>query len=106
MTKLTKTIKELTGEDAIDMFGGDVENIVEEINNPMVSAPVELKCQCDSLAQVEQEREHLYSDEEKSGMNHKPNKCKGTNNIKKYRRGDKELYLCSCCDLFEDIKIS
>ena len=31
MTKLTKIIKELTGEDAIDMFGGDAENIVEEM---------------------------------------------------------------------------
>ena len=34
MTKLTKTIKELTGEDAIDIFGGDAENIVEELNAP------------------------------------------------------------------------
>ena len=29
MNRLTKTIKELTGEDAVDMFGGDAEN--EEI---------------------------------------------------------------------------
>ena len=26
------TFKELTGEDAVDMFGGDAENIVEELN--------------------------------------------------------------------------
>ena len=32
MSKLTKQIKELTGEDAVDIFGGDAENIVEELN--------------------------------------------------------------------------
>ena len=102
MNELTKTIKELTGEDAIDMFGGDVENIVEEMNNPMVSAPAELKCQCDILSQVEQEREHLYSEEEKVAMNHEPNKCKGTYGLKKYKRKGKELWLCSACNLFGD----
>ena len=30
--KLTKIIKELTGEDAVDIFGGDAENIVKELN--------------------------------------------------------------------------
>ena len=64
-----------------------------------------IKCECPEEGAVPLEREHKYSKEEKSGMNHKPNKCKGTNNIKKYRRGDKELYLCSCCNLFEDIEI-
>jgi len=32
MSKLTEQIKELTGEDAVDIFGGDAENIVEELN--------------------------------------------------------------------------
>ena len=34
MKKEIKTIKELTGEDAVDIFGGDAENIVEELNEP------------------------------------------------------------------------
>lgn len=34
MSELTKTIKELTGEDAVDIFGGDAENIIEELNEP------------------------------------------------------------------------
>jgi hypothetical protein len=63
------------------------------------------KCQCPETSKVSPEREHLYSEEEKSGMNHKPGECKGTNDIKKYRRGDKELYLCSCCVLFGDIEL-
>ena len=29
----------------------------------------------------------------------------GTYKIKKYKRGDKELYLCSCCNILGDIEI-
>jgi len=36
MSELTKIIKELTGEDAVDMFGGDAENIVEEFSDKQV----------------------------------------------------------------------
>ena len=36
MKKEIKIIKELTGEDAIDIFGGDAENIVEELNEPIL----------------------------------------------------------------------
>lgn len=64
----------------------------------------EIKCQCPIKAEVSIGRECLYSDEEKTGMNHEPNKCLGTNDIKKYRRGKLELYLCSCCFLSGDIE--
>ena len=43
MTKLTKTIKELTGEDATDMFGGDAENIAEELNEPIIEEKKSVK---------------------------------------------------------------
>ena len=43
-----------------------------------------------------------YSPEEYSGVVHKPNKCKGTNEIKLYERNGKKLYLCSCCVVFGD----
>ena len=75
---------------------------MKKMNNPIVSAPTELKCQCDIFVQVEQEKEHLYLDEEKVTMNHKPNKCKGTYQIKKYKRNGKELWLCSACNLSGD----
>jgi len=65
-----------------------------------------VRCQCPEEGFVSLEREHEYKYEEKSGMNHKPNKCKGTNDIKKYRRGDKELYLCTCCYLAGDVEIT
>lgn len=63
------------------------------------------KCQCDEVGKVSKEREYMYSEEEKSGMNHDKGKCKGTNKIKKYKRGEKILWLCSCCNLFGDIEI-
>jgi hypothetical protein len=33
---LRKMVKELTGEDPIDMFGGDCENELQDINDPQV----------------------------------------------------------------------
>ena len=65
-----------------------------------------LYCQCPKKSIVLLEEEHLFSEEEKSGMNHEPNECKGTNKIIKYRRGNKELYLCSCCKMPGDIILS
>ena len=61
-----------------------------------------LKCQCPVKSYTSPEREHEYLPEEKSGMNHEPNKCKGTNNIQLYERDGKKLYLCSCCYLSDD----
>jgi len=61
-----------------------------------------LKCQCPKNASVPKEDEFMYAEEEKSGMNHKPGECKGTNKIALYKRGDKKLYLCSCCRLIGD----
>lgn len=60
------------------------------------------KCQCPDKGVVPPEREILYSSEEKSGMNHEPGKCLGTNEIKLYDRNGKKLYLCSCCCLSGD----
>ena len=68
---------------------------------------IKAKCQCPELAKVLPEKEHLYSEKEKSGMNHKPNECKGTNELKLYRRGDgTTLWLCSCCTSFGDVIIT
>ena len=64
------------------------------------------KCECPEKGYTPLERQSMYSPEEKSGMNHLPNECAGTNEVKKYRRVDKEMYLCSCCNLFGDELIS
>ncbi len=58
-----------------------------------------IKCECPFESNVPIEAQMLYSEEEKSGMIHEPNKCNGTNKIRRYRRGEEELYLCSCCNL-------
>ena len=63
------------------------------------------KCECPEKSKVSPNKEYMYSAEEKSGMNHEPNKCKGTNKIKTYLRDGKKLKLCSCCNVFGDKKI-
>ena len=61
------------------------------------------KCECPLKSNATDE--DMYSTEEYSGMKHEPGKCEGTNDIKKYKRDDKELWLCSCCHLPEDEEI-
>lgn len=63
------------------------------------------KCQCERTQSVLKEHENMYSAEEKGAMNHEPNKCEGWYKIKKYQRGGKILYLCSCCCGFGDVEI-
>lgn len=61
-----------------------------------------IKCECPGTSFVRSLFMGMYSEEEKSGMNHSPNECEGTNEIKAYKRNNKILYLCSCCNLYED----
>ena len=65
-----------------------------------------MKCQCPEKGEVPVYREDQYSDEEKSGMNHKPNECKGTNEVKLYVRDEKKLWLCSCCNVMGDTELN
>ena len=71
----------------------------------MSQIEIKIHCQCPEKGEVTPESECYYSEEEKSGMNHEPNECRGTNKIKKYKRRNKELYLCSCCNLREDVEL-
>ncbi|KKN18189.1 hypothetical protein LCGC14_0958250 [marine sediment metagenome] len=64
-----------------------------------------IKCQCDDTGFVPEERQCMYSAEEKIGMNHEPNKCEGWYKIKKYQRGEEVLYLCSSCHILGDIEL-
>lgn len=63
------------------------------------------KCECPETSYVPLCREHLYSKSEKSGMNHLPGECKGTNKVKQYYRDGKKLWLCSCCVLPGDREV-
>ena len=67
---------------------------------------LKLKCECPDTGETPSEREYQYAEEEKSGMNHKPNECKGTNKIKLYNRNGKALFLCSCCNMFGDKEVT
>ena len=58
------------------------------------------KCECPYESTATEKR--MYSPEEYSGMRHKPNECKGTNDVKLFDRNGKKMYLCSCCELFGD----
>ena len=46
-----------------------------------------------------------YLPEEEKARSHEPNKCPGTYDLKRYKRGNKILWLCSCCHLSRDIEI-
>jgi hypothetical protein len=63
------------------------------------------KCQCPETGNVSPEDEFMYSKEERTGMNHKPNECKGTNDLKLYERNGKKIWLCSCCFIPGDTEI-
>ena len=64
-----------------------------------------VKCECNRTGNVSPERESMYSNKEKSGMNHKPGECKGTNEVKLYLRRGKKIWLCSCCSMPGDEEI-
>ncbi len=64
------------------------------------------KCECPIDDNVTGTMEKFYSEEEKSGMNHKPGECKGTYDLKRYKRDDRKLWLCSCCSFSGDVEIT
>ena len=67
---------------------------------------MKIKCQCPDTADANKMIYPLdFSKEEKLGMFHEPNKCKCTNDLKLYKRGNKKLWLCSCCHIFGDEEV-
>lgn len=44
--------------------------------------------------------------EEEKALDHPEGACPGDYDLTLYRRGDKELWLCSMCCLFGDVRIS
>lgn len=61
------------------------------------------KCECPEVSKVEDRYLSMYDEiNERPFVNHKPHKCKCTNNILPYKRDNKILLLCSCCCLSGD----
>lgn len=62
------------------------------------------KCECPfnstGAARIEE-----YLPEELKARIHAPNDCLGDYDMRLYRRGKEQLWLCSCCCLWGDIEI-
>jgi hypothetical protein len=59
---------------------------------------MEIKCQCDETGTLQIGWEWSYDEKkELPYVNHAPNECKCTNELKRYLRDGKEIWLCSCC---------
>lgn len=65
-----------------------------------------IKCQCNTESILRTDMRHLYHPtKELPFVNHKPNECKCTNDLKQYIREDKKIWLCSCCCLAFDKEV-
>ena len=64
------------------------------------------RCECPDRGSVSDLMKRMwYSKAEYSGLNHEPNQCYCTNELALYQRGDKKLWLCSCCYRIGDERI-
>lgn len=64
---------------------------------------MKVKCECNKEGILDNDLIKLYDPiKELPYVNHKPNECKCTNNIKQYIREGKKIWLCSCCCLHTD----
>ena len=56
------------------------------------------KCECKRTGKLKIGFDNWYDEKlELPFVNHKPGKCKCTNELKIYNRNGKKLTLCSCC---------
>lgn len=61
-----------------------------------------MKCQCKNKGILKEEMKEWYDPEkELPFVNHKPNECKCTNELKEYHKDNKKVWLCSCCVMGE-----
>lgn len=56
-----------------------------------------MKCQCDQEGKLGCPESWYDAELELPYVNHKPNECRCTNDLKLYKRGGKQLWLCSIC---------
>ncbi len=63
-------------------------------------------CECDKISKVQPEMESWYNSvTEWPYVNHDPGQCKCTNELQLYNRNGKQVWLCSCCNLFTDKRL-
>ena len=62
-----------------------------------------MKCGCKNKGELKIGIESLYSKEELPFVNHEPNECKCTNELRKYKKEGKEVWLCSNCVMGENL---
>ena len=60
--------------------------------------PTKPRCECPSDSMNNPMPASMYSEEEQSGIRHLKGECPCVAGLKKYKRGDKILHLCSCCN--------
>ena len=63
------------------------------------------RCECDQDSRGNMNPGTMYGPEERKAMRHAPGECPGDYGVKLYQRGDRQLWLCSCCNLGRDIEI-
>lgn len=64
------------------------------------------KCQCNNTGNLSPGFESMYEPEkELPFVNHEPGKCKCTNELKEYKRGGEKVWLCSYCNMFNDVLV-
>ena len=62
------------------------------------------KCECDTKGVLSEGMTSMYDEKkELPFVDHKPNECKCTNELKQYIRDGKRIWLCSCCTLGEKL---
>lgn len=65
-----------------------------------------LKCQCPNEGKLKPSIASMYDSEtELPFVIHAPGECKCTNDIRRYRRGETILNLCSCCFISGDKEV-
>ena len=64
------------------------------------------KCECPTKGRLQAGMAKEYDTEkELPFVNHKPNECECTNELKQYFRKGKKIWLCSCCNMSGDEEI-
>lgn len=63
------------------------------------------KCECDQQQVRNPIMDSWYSDAERPFMEHAPNECKCTIDLRRYKRGDRVMWLCSVCRFSDDKEI-
>lgn len=61
------------------------------------------KCECKNTGILRPDMASWYdSEKELPFVNHEPNECKCTNELKQYIKDKKKVWLCSCCVMGEE----